>query len=519
MEETKTILQTSHRLRYALIIEGFLVGGCAGIISIIYRQLLSYAEQWVQWLSAMMRQSLTWVVLGFALLLLIGFVISLLLRHEPLISGSGIPQIEAEVGGQLEENWLRVLWSKMAAGVLAALGGLSLGREGPSIQLGGMCGKGFGQLFHRVKIEQRYLITCGAAAGLSAAFNAPLAGIMFALEELHRSFSMSVIVSVMIASVTGDFLSQYVFGLAPAFHFDVAQTLPLHLYLIVVLLGILCGVMAACYNFITLKAQDWYARIPFLKPSQHVFIPLLVSGILMLILPQVLGSGHSMSEELAFGERIPHVLLFLLLAKFAFSTLSFGSGAAGGIFFPMLVLGSYLGAAFGSALSETGLFDSQFVNNFIIMGMAGLFSGIVRAPVTGIILIAEMTGTLSHLLPLCLVSITAYVSAHLLRSKPIYESLLERLLNKHGITHEKGSAGKLLTEVVVEVGSPLEQRRIAEISWPPHCLLVAVRRGEEEILPRGDTMIQAQDTLVALLDEASAAFSQEMLQRSAQGRL
>ena len=519
MEETKTILQTSHRLRYALIIEGFLVGGCAGIISIIYRQLLSYAEQWVQWLSAMMRQSLTWVVLGFALLLLIGFGISLLLRHEPLISGSGIPQIEAEVGGQLEENWLRVLWSKMAAGVLAALGGLSLGREGPSIQLGGMCGKGFGQLFHRVKIEQRYLITCGAAAGLSAAFNAPLAGIMFALEELHRSFSMSVIVSVMIASVTGDFLSQYVFGLAPAFHFDVAQTLPLHLYLIVVLLGILCGAMAACYNFITLKAQDWYARIPFLKPSQHVFIPLLVSGILMLILPQVLGSGHSMSEELAFGERIPHVLLFLLLAKFAFSTLSFGSGAAGGIFFPMLVLGSYLGAAFGSALSETGLFDPQFVNNFIIMGMAGLFSGIVRAPVTGIILIAEMTGTLSHLLPLCLVSITAYVSAHLLRSKPIYESLLERLLNKHGITHEKGSAGKLLTEVVVEVGSPLEQRRIAEISWPPHCLLVAVRRGEEEILPRGDTMIQAQDTLVALLDEASAAFSQEMLQRSAQGRL
>ena len=486
MEETKTILQTSHRLRYALIIEGFLVGGCAGIISIIYRQLLSYAEQWVQWLSAMMRQSLTWVVLGFALLLLIGFGISLLLRHEQLISGSGIPQIEAEVGGQLEENWLRVLWSKMAAGVLAALGGLSLGREGPSIQLGGMCGKGFGQLFHRVKIEQRYLITCGAAAGLSAAFNAPLAGIMFALEELHRSFSMSVIVSVMIASVTGDFLSQYVFGLAPAFHFDVAQTLPLHLYLIVVLL----------------KAQDWYARIPFLKPSQHVFIPLLVSGILMLILPQVLGSGHSMSEELAFGERIPHVLLFLLLAKFAFSTLSFGSGAAGGIFFPMLVLGSYLGAAFGSALSETGLFDPRFVNNFIIMGMAGLFSGIVRAPVTGIILIAEMTGTLSHLLPLCLVSITAYVSAHLLRSKPIYESLLERL-----------------TEVVVEVGSPLEQRRIAEISWPPHCLLVAVRRGEEEILPRGDTMIQAQDTLVALLDEASAAFSQEMLQRSAQGRL
>ena len=169
MEETKTILQTSHRLRYTLIIEGFLVGGCAGIISIVYRQLLAYAEEWVQWLSAMMRQSVMWAAAGFVLLALIALVISLLLRHEPLISGSGIPQIEAEVSGHLDERWFRVLWSKMAAGVLAALGGLSLGREGPSIQLGGMCGKGFGKIFRRVSIEQRYLITCGAAAGQHAA--------------------------------------------------------------------------------------------------------------------------------------------------------------------------------------------------------------------------------------------------------------------------------------------------------------------------------------------------------------
>ena len=107
----------------------------------------------MQWLSAMMRQSVMWAAAGFVLLALIALVISLLLRHEPLISGSGIPQIEAEVSGHLDERWFRVLWSKMAAGVLAALGGLSLGREGPSIQLGGMCGKGFGKIFRRVSIR------------------------------------------------------------------------------------------------------------------------------------------------------------------------------------------------------------------------------------------------------------------------------------------------------------------------------------------------------------------------------
>ena len=103
---------------------------------------------------------------------------------------------------QIDEKWYRVILAKMVAGTLSIVGGLSLGREGPSIQLGAMGGKGMSRIFHRVKMEEKLLLTCGAAAGLSAAFNAPLAGVMFALEEVHKNFSVSVLVSVMCASVT-----------------------------------------------------------------------------------------------------------------------------------------------------------------------------------------------------------------------------------------------------------------------------------------------------------------------------
>src|SRR5699024_264917 len=132
-----------------LLIEGFLVGGCAGLVAVVYRRLLSWAEEAVMWISTQLRADLLWLPLVLVMLVLIGVGIAALLRWEPMISGSGIPQIEGEVQGTIDQNWKRVIPCKMAAGTLAALGGLSLGREGPSIQLGGMCGKGVATLLHR----------------------------------------------------------------------------------------------------------------------------------------------------------------------------------------------------------------------------------------------------------------------------------------------------------------------------------------------------------------------------------
>lgn len=156
---------------------------------------------------------------------------------------------------------------------------------------------------------------------------------------------------------------------------------------------------------------------------------------------------------------------------------------------------------------------------FVLLSRAGYFTAIVRAPLTGIILIFEMTGSLSQLLSLSIISIIAYVTASLLKSAPIYESLLERLLQKRGIEPEGDERGKILQEQVIMLGSELENRRIREIVWPKHCLLVAVKRGEREFLPHGDTLLKASDMIVILTNEKNEAEVHDHLEQLCREKL
>ena len=181
------------------------------------------------------------------MLILMALAAGWLVKKEPMISGSGIPQVEGEMAGHLDQKWWRVMIGKFIGGVLCIFGGLSLGREGPSVQLGAMAGKGISKGFKRIPSETRFLISCGASAGLSAAFNAPLAGIIFAIEEIHKTFSVQALLSVMTASITADFISKNIFGLSPIFHFPVEAMMPLQHYWLVILLGVVLGVMGVVY--------------------------------------------------------------------------------------------------------------------------------------------------------------------------------------------------------------------------------------------------------------------------------
>ncbi len=495
--DTVHVIENAKQLPYALVLNGLLVGILAGGVAVIYRLLLEKGEAAMRW---MLEQSHSGLAAGASWLLALaalGAVVGLLVRWEPMISGSGIPQVSGEMKGYLDPHWLRVLAAKLVGGTLCALGGLSLGREGPSVQLGGMVGKGVSRLLHRVRTEEKYLITCGAGAGLAAAFNAPLAGVLFALEEIHKNFSAAALVSVMTAAVAADFLSKLVFGLTPVFTFSLQGALPLEEYWLLVLLGVLLGALGAFYNFATLRVQAAYGRSP-LPELFRPMVPFLLAGGLGYWMPQVLGGGHAMVELLYQGELLLGGMLLLLVVKFMFSLLSFGSGAPGGIFFPLLVLGAYIGGSFGLAAIQYCGVSPAYLNNFIILAMAGYFTAIVRAPVTGVVLIAEMTGSFSHLLSLSVVSVVAYVTAYLLRSAPIYESLLGNILKKRGIVTPEDTGEKILTTAVVQFGAAVAGKPIHQLQLPSNCLLVAVRRGGKELIPRGDTILMEGDTLVAL---------------------
>jgi H+/Cl- antiporter ClcA len=357
----------------------------------------------------------------------------------------------------------------------------------------------------RIKIEEKYLITSGASAGLAASFNAPFAGVMFALEEVHKHFSPLILLSAMAASLTADVVSKHFFGLKPVFDIQHISSIPLNSYGYIILLGIIVGVFGAIYNSTLLKTLNIYDKKIRIPVEYKPMIPFIMAGVLLLILPQVLGGGHALINSLLKGSFTMKMLSAILIVKFAFSMISFGSGAPGGIFFPLLVLGALTGAIYGNVLTHFFGFSSEFVSNFIILAMAGYFTAIVRAPITGIILITEMTGSFTHLLSLSIVSITAYVVADLLKSEPIYESLLKRQLRTNKVELIEGSKNKIILEIPVFLGSKMDGKMIKDLSLSADCLLVGIRRGEDEIIPKGNTFIYSGDYLIVLVDEHKAA--------------
>ena len=506
---TKT-LERFRTFRYTLILEGIAAGAAGGTVVVLFRLLLEKAGQWLDWILAYGGAHPWFIPVWILILAAVSFVVFLLLKWEPLISGSGIPQVEGEMTGRIEQTWWRVLLAKYIGGVLSVGCGLSLGREGPSIQLGAMAAKGFARLTKRMKTEERLLVTCGAGAGLSAAFNAPFSGVLFCLEEIHKNFSAEVLLSVMASSITADFISRNVFGLAPVFSFHVPGMMPLSQYGHVIVLGILLGLLGVVYNRSIQTSQNLYQKIPW-QPVR-LLIPFLCAGALGFVVPQVLGGGHALAAQISTGSFALTALCILFAIKFLFSMVSFGSGAPGGIFLPLLVLGAMIGAIYFGMAGQFFNLPDNLLTNFIILGMAGYFSAIVRAPITGIVLISEMTGSFSHLLTLSIVSLFAYVIPDLLKCPPIYDQLLRRLLagKKMRVPAETGE--KVLIDGVIGHGSAAENHKVSEISWPDTCLVVSLERDGAEFVPKGDTAFRAGDRIVLLCDGGAAPEAHKTLE-------
>lgn len=510
--EMNTAYETLRRFRnfrYVLVLEGALVGVLGGVVSVLYRLLIEKVQQ----LPGLVREaaaSRPWLIpLWFFILLLLAGAVTFFVKAEPYISGSGIPQVEAEIHGQIRQKWWKVILYKIAGGAICIGAGLSLGREGPSIQLGGMAAKGFSRAAHRVRIEEKLLITCGASAGLSAAFNAPFAGVLFSLEELHKNFSVEVLLSTMAASVASDFVSRNVFGLTPIFEFHIESVMPLRSYWLILLLGIVLGLLGVLYQKALRKTQWLYGKLPGIFGRCRLAVPFLLAGVFCFLCPEVLGGGSRLMPALTGQQFLLSFTLMLFILKFFFSMASFSSGAPGGIFLPLLVLGALAGGAFGMGAIALGAVEGTYFQNFIILAMAGYFAAIVRAPITGIVLICEMTGSFTQLLSLTLVSLSAYVVADLLKCEPVYDYLLRRLVGRGAEGKDAEDEAKVLLEIPVHHGSPVCGKSIGRIAWPKDCLIVSVRRGGGEVLPKGGTAIHAGDVIVLLSREQEAFFVRE----------
>lgn len=484
----------------SIIIKSMIAGLLAGLISSAYRFLLLKAEFASFSAYHFIRNHLQLIPFLFILLAGLGLLTMLLVKRYPLISGSGIPQVKGIISGYITQNWLSTLIGKFAGGILAILAGLSLGREGPSIQLGASVAEGLAEKFSETKFEKKILIASGAGAGLAAAFNAPLAGALFALEEIYKYFSPIVCLSALASAVVADYVSKLVFGTAPVFQFGQFADIPLKSYWILLLLGILLGIFGFIYNKSILLSQKLYKKGQKLIGRYILLLPFLLAGILGLIFPFVCGGGHVLIDKINIKSGLLF-LLFALVLKFLFSVISFGSGAPGGIFFPFLVMGALAGGITAKiSIQYLGLPENVFYT-LVTLSMCGFFSAIVRAPITGIILLAEMTGSVTTLLPLTVVSVISYMTADMLKSAPIYDSLLHSLIHNIGSEYMQMDVNSKVTfESIIHHGSPAADKKIKELGMPDNCLLIAVKRENQEFIPNGSTILKEGDLLVLLTD-------------------
>ncbi|MCC8072661.1 MAG: chloride channel protein, partial [Clostridiales bacterium] len=247
-------------------------------------------------------------------------------------------------------------------------------------------------------------------------------------------------------------------------------------------------------------------------------IVFLISGVVGLVLPQVLCSGHSMVDIILVDHPTVKYMLLLLTAKFLFGVISFACGAPGGTLYPLCILGTYIGAIFGAVSIDLLGLGSEFYDEFVVIGMAGFFASIVRAPITGIVLVYELTGNMNNILPLATVSLISYATANLIGVNPIYEALLERIVkSKHDEPQFSKVNEKILKNYIVPVGSPLNEKHITDIDWGRHCLVVSVEREGASITPKGDTVIKEGDELVILVSQRRFSKDNEHLEKIING--
>lgn len=508
--ETYVALDNWHTFRLRLFIEGIFVGIFGGLCISLFRFLLGEAEALRIYaynaflIPAVAKENFIPLCLWAAALVVTGFLLYRMCLYAPMAGGSGIPQVKGVILGLYKMKWFRILWVKIIAGALGIGAGLSLGREGPSIQIGAVAGQGISRFLGRTRMEERYLITSGASAGLAAAFNAPLAGMMFALEELHRNFSGAVLLPTMTSAITATIVTHFFFGRSTSFHFLNLVPMPAEHLGLVVLIAISASFAGIIFNYGLLHTGSFY-NLPFFK-NQYVKIlfALFSACLLGFFLPQVLGGGNTLVDQLAAGRFTSlSFLVLLLIGKYVFTLISYGCGVPGGFFLPLLVVGALLGSVEAHVLVSLELINEVYTPNIIIIGMVSLFAASVRSPITGTLLILEMTGDFGHLMALALGSAVAYITAELLKGEPIYDALLKKSLSAK--PDRACEEERNIVEVPIGSGSLLEGKKIRDVPRMKQTIIIDLKRHGESVIPDPDIRLQADDFLYILTASKNAA--------------
>jgi chloride channel protein, CIC family len=496
--ELQEFLSTMHQRR-RVFPRAALVGVGAGLIAALFRAALAGGDNLRNALIAWAHQypSFGWIFpIAFSIAGALGSV-ALVRRFAPEAAGSGIPFLKGVLHRLRTLAWRRVLPVKFLAGLLSIGGGLALGREGPTVQIGGSIGDAVADWLKSAPEERRTLIAAGAGAGLAAAFNAPLAGVIFVLEEIRRDFHPIVFGAAFLAAAIADIIVGLLSGTFPVFSVPSYQSPPFLSLPFFVVLGVVAGALGVVYNKGLLYSMGLFARLDRRWKFASAALVGAAVGLVGWFSPILIGGGHSLAELVLAGDVALVLIPLYLVIRYVLSISSYATGAAGGIFAPLLALGALIGLGVGQLAHQLAPAAVPEPAVFAVVGMAAYFTAIVRAPLTGIVLILEMTGNYEQMLPLLVTCFCAYAMAEALKDIPIYEALLERDLSRAG--DEVLLKEPIVIDFEVERGAPFAGQAVRSLGLPAGCVLVRAVESGREFVPTAFTRLEAHMRITAFI--------------------
>ncbi len=414
------------------------------------------------------------LLLGAAL---IGFVAALILRIAPNCRGGGIPSSIALLRGLIPFQWIKSVTLLFVSALLSYLGGMPLGNEGPSVQMGTAVGRGTVRCFaKRHPAWDRYIMTGGACAGFAAATGAPLTGILFAFEEAHRRFSPMIFMSAATSVITGSTVMQLLCELTNTpmslFGFSISVVLPLKFIWVAIAVGLICGILAVfftkfyslCRNFITIRLS----RLPFVLKTVIVFVAVALIGFAG---EHLIGSGHHLIDLLIEGAGVWYLLLLYFGVRAILMVVANNVGVMGGLFVPTLAFGAIVGSLVASASIRLGILPASYYAVIVTVGMASFLSASSRTPITAIAFAGEALCGLSNLLPIIAGVTISYLVIEALGVTAFNDTVIEAKVEE---THRGKKSQIADAHMTVQSNAFVIGKEIRDILWPPTCVILSV---------------------------------------------
>ena len=466
-----------NNILFPCVVFSAVTGVVTGGLIFLFRWAVSWVATWSSEGYAWVRSNPKWFILIVFFALVLGGISWIFWRFLPDGRGGGIPASIGWVRGILSFRWISVLISTFFSSLVTYLGGIPLGTEGPSVQMGTAVGKGTVRLLgRRHPAWDRYVMTGGAGAGFAAATGAPLTGILFAFEEAHQRFSPMLLMVSSMTTISASLTSKGLFSLTETswdlFSFSSGETLPLRYSWAPLLAGMVCGLFA----FIFTKGYDWVERllrkgkIPSVLRICLLFVFVAVVGF---FLGETTGSGHDLIESVFHGHGVWYLLLAFLLIRALVLLFANNLGVTGGLFIPSLAFGALLGALCARGMIFLGILPEAYFSVMVMVGMCAFLGASARTPLMAIAFSMEALSGINNVLPVVLGVCFAYVVIELTGAECFVDTVLFQKIRT-------ASHGK--TEISVEEKFTVQPhsfvigKEVRDILWPPRCQVLSIDR-------------------------------------------